>query len=174
MYCRDFVKRLHAQFDEDGMGLVIEFFISFSRFECALKQSGTYAKPMSRNDNTAQANWDLFAINIAPHFIPPDPSALKNAVDYILGNPPQVQTVDAAGNLTWQPKLSRKPTDAQKLDVYIRRIRNNLFHGGKFHGQMIPDVSRNHQLLSSAIIIFDEWLRLSPLVLQRFEDPLPA
>jgi hypothetical protein len=38
--------------------LAIEFFIVFSRFECALKRSGDYAAP---GDNAkVNANWDAF------------------------------------------------------------------------------------------------------------------
>jgi hypothetical protein len=172
MYCRQFVEQLHDQFGEHGMDLSVAFFMAFSRFEFALKQSGAFAQPRGRNGD-AEADWDGFAASIAPHFVLPDPSALKEAVDYILGDPPKVQVLDAANNLSWQPRLV-VGSNVQQLNIYIRRMRNNLFHGGKFQGKMIPDVSRNHRLLSSAIIVLDEWLQLSPQVLHCFQEPIPA
>jgi hypothetical protein len=63
-------------------------------------------------------------------------------------------------------------SEINKLNLSIRDIRNNLFHGGKFNGNYQEDVSRNYILLKNSIIILDEWLSLNETVKQNFLTPI--
>ena len=41
----------------------------------------------------------------------------------------------------------------KRQGIYIRTVRNNLFHGGKFVGSYEPDISRNYTLINNLSLI---------------------
>lgn len=52
----------------------------------------------------------------------------------------------------------------------VRRIRNNLFHGGEFSDEVHSGPDRNRLLLQHAIAILRRCLELSPRVARSFRD----
>lgn len=136
--------------------LVTKFFITFSRFEYALKRGG-YA---NGNENEVKANWDTLARDLREHFQPDRTDELRRAVDYIERHPPKKQ-IWKDHELGWANN-TRPPNGPQLLSLtcFIRTVRNNLFHGGKFLPSSVRDVSRDSTLLDSSLIILDECLRL--------------
>lgn len=161
-----FLNSLKNTFTQAGMELIVEFFITFSRFECALKNSITYADGVDMGK--VNPAWDRFANAIAPTFDKKKTPELEQAVDYILAQPPMQQIIDRGGHrLTWAAR-PQDPNQTIELGLCLRAIRNNLFHGGKFQGEMIPEVSRNHILLLSCLTIMNEWLTLEPNVERLF------
>jgi hypothetical protein len=160
-----FLKKVDNEITEEGKKLIISFFISFSRFECALKTSIVFA---NGNENKVEANWDKFAASISKDFKPNISKELSEAVSYILINPPKIQAI-ANGQLIWRNRAFLHPTaEVTKLCLHIRDIRNNLFHGGKFNGKYEPDVSRNYILIKASITILNAWLDLNDNVKQDF------
>lgn len=160
-----FIKKVDDQITKDGKKLIMIFFISFSRFECALKTSIEFA---NGNENKVEANWDKFVASISSSFDPNKNDELKEAVEYILKNPPKIQALDNK-QLIWRARVFLNPdADIKKICLHIRDIRNNLFHGGKFNGNYEPDVSRNYKLIKSAIVILNDWLTLSEPVKKDF------
>ena len=93
---------------------------------------------------------------------------LRLAVNYIVQEPPKIQVLKE-GRLGWKEKKFGR--DAREIDILnfsIRRIRTNLFHGGKFNDAFEKDVSRNNLHLEYSMIILNEWLELNSRVKESF------
>jgi hypothetical protein len=140
----------------DGQDIIFRFFITFARLECALKNSSEY---LTGDRTQAKPNWNKFVDELID-FNPDASTSLRESVDYIINNPPQKQIVQL-GKLAYKESIENDPCIRRKLNVYIRRIRNNLLHGGKFDGNYIPEISRNYNLLNSALVIMNNWIDLN-------------
>lgn len=123
----------------DGdLRLATAFFLQFARFECAMKGAG-YLKENSKND--ASPDWDELFKETAVRkcFETPQSSELEKAIDFYIATPsdtrdegrPKKQIVDSSRKLSFEDKPVSGCISCQ-LSVYVRRTRNNLFHGGKF------------------------------------------
>lgn len=123
--------------------LACEFFSVFSRFEFALKESG-YFYCFKRNSRIAP-NWKKFA-DIAVLQAPAG-SELALAMDFLNREPPQVQT--AAHK--WEPVPLRGTAPIATTLEAVQRIRNNLFHGGKYTPHSPP--GRDEALLRAALVV---------------------
>ena len=164
---KNFLKIVDEKIPLEGRNLIFEFFITFSRFECALKSSIEFA---NGGESKVEPNWDRFISAIATDFARDADPDLNGAVEFILTDPPKVQAL-AHGALVWRSRTFSQPTqDIHKLCLHIRDIRNNLFHGGKFNGNYERDVSRNHKLITSALIILNDWLSKNAVVKANFES----
>ena len=164
MITDDFITQLNSSFDNDGRILISKFFIVFSRFEYALKSAN--------HRNGANPNWDSFASSINGNFDKERSEELKEAVEYIVNNPPKVQG-EFDGKLIWKDREFHDNTPLTlRLSLSIRDIRNNLFHGGKFQGTFQPEISRNYRLLEKSIIILNEWLGMDRQVREKFTEPI--
>lgn len=159
------IQNINSLYDDDSLKLTTNFFIIFSRFEFALKESITFANP---RNGKVEADWSKFVSTIKMEFNQKRTSELADAVNYILNCAPRHQTL-TDGVLNWvnRPDEPTKP-EINKLEQYIRDIRNNLFHGCKFNNILERDVSRDPQLLSSALIVLEEWLSLSETIKELF------
>ena len=153
--------------------LLLNFSLTFSCFEFALKSFGLY-KPPGRNDdpNTgyrAEPDWDNFARRLSGRFQMASSPQLAEACQYLLLNPPWREVV-ANGALMWDTAAeSDALSDVEKLIRYIRRVRNNLFHGGKFSTFPVSDRRRNAELMEYSLIVLAECLRLSDAVRAEYE-----
>jgi hypothetical protein len=168
MTSKRFIKNLNKTITVEGQTLMTEFFITFSRFEYALKASNF----ANGNQDRVTANWESFVASIAAAFNEEKTAGLKAAVEYLVQNPPRVQSL-GNGQLSWRSRTfqANEPL-INKLGLSIRDVRNNLFHGGKFNGNYQKDVSRNFILLKNSIIILNEWLDLSAAVKQNYLEPI--
>jgi hypothetical protein len=168
MITKRFIEKLNETVTIEGQNLMIEFFITFSRFECALKASNF----ANVNNEKVNANWDAFVASIAATFNIEKSAGLKVAVEYLIQNPPRIQSLDN-GQLSWRDRpFQKNVTPLTRLNLSIRDIRNNLFHGGKFNGNYQEDISRNFILLKNSIIILNEWLELSETVRNNYLQPI--
>jgi len=153
--------------------LLLNFFLTFSCFEFALKSSGLYKQP-GRNDDPnigyrAEPDWDNFARRLSGRFQIASSPQLAEACEYLLLNPPWREVV-ANGALMWDAAAeSNALSDVEKLIRYIRRVRNNLFHGGKFSTLPVSDHRRNAELMEYSLIVLAECLRLSDAVRAEYE-----
>ncbi|MFC0185411.1 hypothetical protein SAMN04515674_103195 [Pseudarcicella hirudinis] len=170
MITDQFIEELNKTINDDGRKLITNFFIIFSRFECALKSSNF--KQMDEKNNKVSANWEQFISSIKSDFNKNKCDSLKEAVTYIIENPPKMQVFEDE-LLGWKDRrFQQNCHEINKLDISIRDIRNNLFHGGKFNGNYQKDVTRNIDLIKSAIIILNEWLSLDESVKNNFLQPI--
>lgn len=145
--------------DQAGLGdhldakLMFTFFAAFSRFEFALKAAG-YLK----NGVDAEPNWVSFAEAVEESFRAACESdaALQNAVSFLCEDPPKKQKRD----LSWRPVQRQGPLESAKnvFDI-VKRIRNNLFHGGKAQRQS-ADGDRDNRLVRNSLIVLDRALKM--------------
>jgi hypothetical protein len=125
--------------------LSIEFFKEFARTEYALKAAGWLRTGPKRD---AHPDWDRFAREVGERLIKVLEEGGGEAVTYLTQNPPKKQIVDDDG-LAWEQSELADHPEGQRLLIFLRRIRNNLFHGGKFNGKCF---SRNAALNSSSMV----------------------
>lgn len=143
-----------ADFDRE---LAFKFFVLFSMFEHALKN--TQFKTVSQN-GTVEPNWDAFAQAIDGQFNANASPELNTAVNYFINHPVKKQ-VFRNNQLTFsQTPRPQNITDTEWLSLLIRRVRNNLFHGGKVN----YDRPRDTLLIQFAIVILESWAVLDPNV----------
>ena len=105
--------------------LATDFFVVFSRFECALKRSGKYA---IGNDERVDPDWDGFARDLGADFLK---RVIKEGVAPVLvAKPPRKQVKLASGDLGWRDMGA--VINTSDLFLALRRARNNLAHGAKY------------------------------------------
>lgn len=120
------------------------------RLEFALKEIG-YCK--NAGNQNAEVDWDRFANErLGASFF--DAMKAEGNVNVLLETPPKRQIVDDQGYLCW--KQVGAVSNIQELVGSIRRVRNNLFHGGKSGD---PDKDRNIALVGDALFVIDAILR---------------
>lgn len=138
--------------------LAFKFFVVFSLFEHALKEAGF--RSVGQNDSV-EPSWESFAQSINGQFDPSADPELCTAVSYLLGNPTKKQ-VFRNNRLTFIETQRPNVSDTEWLSLLIRRVRNNLFHGGK----VSYDRHRDTLLIQFSIIILESWATLNPTVRQ--------
>ncbi|MXN92849.1 hypothetical protein GR160_16600 [Flavobacterium sp. Sd200] len=160
------IEQFLSEFHEKDAKLVFDFFIVFSRFEYSLKRSGFVISPRGH----AEPDWGKFIKSVENQFnyCLSQKTDLLEAAKYIENAPPKQQIV-AGNELEWKDtSFNSRFSFAKNLSFFIRIIRNNLFHGGKFPGRFEKDVARDHQLLTNALIILNCWIELNPDVCTNF------
>lgn len=145
--------------------LLLEFFVTFARFEFALKDAGFFTGDIQR----VSPDWTRFGrsldLNTARLH-----SECAAAIDYFSLHPPWRQVV-AGDGLGWDSAVGFTTLERmdQVLDL-VRRVRNNLFHGGKFNDDGHSDPGRNELLLRSGLAILHRCLEMSPSVATAYEN----
>lgn len=118
-----------------------EFFREFARCEYCLKAVGL--REPNRKDPTA--DWGAFAAQVQQAFNVPQSKELVEAIDYYLAHPPKKQVLNA-GRLDWSCTLPDHKSRTELILRLVVRVRNNLFHGGKFNGHWF-EPQRSEELL---------------------------
>lgn len=152
--------RVHPQYIQgiyqEDAELIFEFFMVYSRFEFALKQSGY----LRQDRDYVSPDWKTFSITIEDMFDPHKSAELLEAYRYYLSQPPKRQVIKD-NRLSLKDNIKGKnETDFCWVIRSIGIARNNLFHGGKFPWDQIRDVS----LLSSGLFILYECVALDKRV----------
>jgi hypothetical protein len=146
--------RLNSKYN---LALAEEFFFIFARFEYSLKIVG-YRK---REDGEAESDWAKLSKDLEGTFRNPPSVELAKAIDYFMQHPPKKQMVRNS-NLKWEENLPPTKLLADKVMIYVRRVRNNLFHGGKFGTQYLEDPERSEELMKYGIVILNSCLDALP------------
>ena len=151
--------------DNELNKIAYDFFLVFSRMEYALKVSG-----FNNGDGVAKANWYKFATHqdIENFIANPPTTEISEAIDYIIGNPPMRQSVKN-NILGWETVVPDTKSNADKLFQYIRRVRNNLFHGGKFNGNWF-EPQRSESLIKNSLIILHAVIKCEPTINDAYND----
>ncbi|MFW2831557.1 hypothetical protein [Sphingomonas sp. ID0503] len=140
----------HPELDD----LATEMFRLFSRIEYALKAVGL----LTKQDGPAEADWPSFADRINAHGLAGAPADVVAAVTFMLTEPPRKQAAEK-GKLVWVTGDPGAQSQARLLAVYICRVRNNLFHGGKFAGHWF-DPERSKALLEASILLLQHFVSI--------------
>lgn len=143
-----------------------ELFYQFARTEYALKAAGFYCP----NQVVAKADWRRFAESseIVVMFETPKTRLLADAIQYIKDNPPKKQTI-VNELLAWSDAKPSTNLDSDLILIYVRRIRNNLFHGGKFNGHWFAP-ERSERLIDAALQILRSCRKASTEVGRAYRD----
>ncbi len=131
------------------------FFHLFGMFEYALKANGYCVSSSTSNCFVRGADWDNFFLenHLLLDIEQYDNFLIKDDMKYVLENPPKQQFLDSESKLVWMDKVypsrgRNSIPDFKKIHLYIRRVRNNLFHGGKFRGHYFESPERSRTLIN--------------------------
>jgi len=130
--------------------LAFEFFREFARCEYCLKVVGL--RESNRRDPTA--DWGAFATAVRSTLATPGTTELKAAIQYYIDHPPKKQIQRDDGLLDWSDVLPDHKHQAELTLRLVCRVRNNLFHGGKFNGHWF-EPQRSEDLLKHALVILN-------------------
>lgn len=153
-----YIERLHIDRE-----LVLEFFLVFSRIEFSLKLAGF----VTGGENSVSPDWGGFIRKVSETFILGDDEEVATAIYYYIGHPPQKQVLKN-GSLDWMPVPRQGSSDIEDVLMSVRRVRNNLFHGGKYNAEDHQEVARNEELLRQGILILKSVIREIPSVLEAY------
>ncbi len=142
--------------------LAWRFFFMFMRFEYALKASEYLEDPNGR----ARPDWNQLVRDLEGLFERPTTDRLGEAIDYYLQVPPKEQWAER-GRLVWRDVPRRGRTNADWILLGVRRVRNNLFHGGKLSGPYFENPERSAELMEYAMVILESCLIALPDTLGR-------
>jgi hypothetical protein len=152
--------------------VLLEFFLTFARFEFALKHAGFFQRPRiidPADPPDARPDWDCFAASIRLALAQDKTSEFVEAYQYLLDHPP-AREVLLNGSLMWEEKApSVHLPIADRVLQCVRRVRNNLFHGGKFNSVQDADPGRNDRLLRCSMAVLRACLRGSASVDTAFQ-----
>lgn len=150
---------MHLSFRKE---LAFEFIATFARFEYALKASGF----VLNSNRGVQPDWDGFANSIHEKYVELGLSEKQNEADYLLQNPPKKQALEGECLVFKQQIVDTNQKSTQQLLRFIRTVRNNLFHGGKF----IPEdgLARDQRLVESSLEVLKLCINLDNNVMQNY------
>ncbi|MDE2166090.1 MAG: hypothetical protein KGJ66_07110 [Alphaproteobacteria bacterium] len=137
----------------------VAFFAIFARCEYALKRDPKFLRSAN---GAAEANWDAFAAALTDDFL--EEIRRSRVAKELLEHPPRKQIVRDAV-LAWSdpgPQID----NVQELFAAIRRVRNNLFHGGKFAAPtyVLAGTERERNLLGESRAVLERALDKCPSV----------
>lgn len=139
----------------------IDFFVVFSRFECALKRSGRYALG---NEDRVEPDWNGFANDLGPGFL--EQVIERDIAPVLVNHPPKKQVKLPCGTLGWRDMGEVRST--ADLFLAIRRVRNNLAHGAKYqdsgsgHPDFVEGSERDDALLGQSLDVLALALQIRP------------
>lgn len=145
--------------------LTYEFFGTFARCEYALKVAG-FARG---GGSSVAADWDAFGTSIDWHFQRLSDQEFKEAVAYLLTEPPRKQVL-RNGRVEWKesPPDPNLPKSQQTL-LMVRRVRNNLFHGAKVWSPEYRNRERDVKLVNSALLVLKHCVEINAEVSVGYE-----
>jgi hypothetical protein len=146
--------------------LATDFLLRFSRFEYALKAMGILKE--HKGVPVAEANWDSFAAQFSDRLSKYDAPNFQEARRIILENPPKKQVIQD-GAIKWATSAFEGRMADEELLLYVRRVRNNLFHGGKFNGNWL-DPARSYDLLQQSLVVLEACLSVSKELKEAYEN----
>ncbi len=142
--------------------LAATMFRVFARFEYALKAADFFLEDGRKN---AKPNWEKFAKvdEVIRLFEKPQDQELAEAIEYMNEHPPKKQVIEN-GVLAWSEVPPDTNLESDRILQYVRRVRNNLFHGGKFSVSGWDAPERTSMLLKHSLSILHACLDASPKV----------
>jgi hypothetical protein len=137
------------------------FIAIFLRFEFALKENG-----FCPNEGDAMVQWYRVATELGPAFF--ERICTSGNAETIMSRPPKKQV---ARNHMLEWSAQDRPANIHQLFEAVRRVRNNLVHGGKSGDPEFDadDPQRNDKLIGEARWIIEQALCQMPTVKSSFE-----
>ncbi len=145
--------------------LTIEFMVTFSRMEHALKSTG-YA---IGNEDKVEPAWDRFANEIDQQFNQLEDKELIEAKNLLLNSPPRKQVLKEDQVKFKDQTVDQHQRTTQQIIRFVRTVRNNLFHGGKFLPAGEEEAGRNEVLVGASLKVIRACIELNGRVKQSYE-----
>jgi hypothetical protein len=145
-----------------------EFYLTFSRYEFALKATG-FAKQTVRG---AQIDWDKLARELGEleHLL----TDRRAEIEELLDRPPKRLNLVDNDQLKWQEDSPKPTWGPTRVFLYrVQAVRNNLMHGSKFIDQESIDPQRETKLLASAVSALEIILNRLPNTKDAFNSAAP-
>jgi len=151
----------------------VVFFLFFARFEYALKEAG-FVKQRSnraaehgaphhagagvRQSKDAEVDWRKYSEHCAALLTNYKKLRFQKAIEYLRKKPPKKQIV-SGDRLDWTDDSFTGTWDMDRVLTLVRRVRNNLFHGGKRLVEHPEEaVSRDTKLLNAGLAVMEACL----------------
>jgi hypothetical protein len=151
--------------------MLLDFFLTFARFEYAMKAS-TFMKPAppaAEEPVPAKPDWNRLTETLEGRFDPGSSIELQEACRYLLEAPPRRQMTLGEGQF-WQPPARGGESEIRYLLSLVRIVRNNLFHGGKHNLEVHEDEARTELLLRNSLTVLAECRALSAELARAFDE----
>ena len=147
-------------------GLVCEFFGVFARFEYAMKATSYCTGDRFGN---ALPDWRELKGKLGQPVSEVETDRVVTAIAYLLEEPPQVQLyVDGRPEFV-ERVLDGENSGAQAIEA-AKRVRNNLFHGGKHTPHSTPE--RDTKLIQASLAVLGACLAIDETLNTEFEHQL--
>lgn len=146
----------------DALGF--DFFREFARSEYCMKAVGL--RDLKRKDPTA--DWGAFAAELSDLLSDPSPGELADAVAYYRRNPPLKQVLQN-DLLAWDNVIPEHKSETELILRLVCRVRNNLFHGGKFNGDWFAP-ERSDDLLRHGLTILRAAIAAHPRMKDAYDN----
>jgi hypothetical protein len=147
-------------------GLAIEFIDVFSRIEYALKSTGY----VLGNNNKVEPAWDRFANEIDDQFTQLDCEDINAAKSLLLSSPPRKQVLQKGEVIFQDQIMDQNQRSTQQVIRFVRMVRNNLSHGGKYLPNGEADTGRNEDLVNSSLKVLKACLELNEEVMESYSS----
>lgn len=143
--------------------LLLHFFVTFSRFEYALKAGDFRKNP----PHDADVSWSKYICWLEVRSLTElDP--VLDAGQYLLDEPPK-KLVMSNDTPRWEVPIRSGQSNIRFLVEGIQRARNNLFHGGKWLTR--PDLPhRNRDVLSASVEVLEALVEFDDTVGNEFRS----
>src|SRR5690606_12629512 len=106
---------------------------------------------LREESRAAKASWTKYAAEVADVIEAPQSKSLEQAIAYFTDHPPKKQVIEG-DVLDWDETLPNHKSKAELVLMLVCRVRNNLFHGGKFNGRWF-EPQRSEELMQHGLTI---------------------
>lgn len=145
----------------------VRMFWTFAQMEYALKAVKAFRTV--KKDRSVGPNWRKFAETIDADFNNNQDANFTEAVNFLINKPPGRQIQNDLKELHWDYTPCNGTCRADVILAHVRRVRNNLFHGGKFHG-VYHTGERAEELLTHSLCVMHVSVNLHEEVREAFES----
>ncbi|QDP01814.1 hypothetical protein [Thalassotalea sp. PS06] len=133
--------------------LALEFFKLFSSYEAWMKENGYVSEGRWQ---TIRLDWQRTIDEKLCHIFAIAEAEIGESIAILIHRSPKKQVI-VNRVIKWE-EVTYESIDARNLFDSIRRVRNNLFHGGKYAGEWRrPD--RVRELLASSVEVLSYFQR---------------
>ncbi|MXO47620.1 hypothetical protein GRI69_05045 [Erythrobacter vulgaris] len=146
--------------------LVCEFFGVFGRFEYAMK--ATIYCTGDRYGN-ALPHWHELKDRLGQPILDVETDRVAKAIAYLLEEPPKVQMFVHGRAEFMERDLDGENSGVKAIEA-AKRVRNNLFHGGKHTPHSPPE--RDTRLIQASLAIIEACLSVDEALKTEFEQQL--
>lgn len=126
--------------------IAFKLFKNFCILEYKLKRDGFVR---GRPGKKPGIDWESYVKEVLDESLFDELSS-NPIVSKMIEEPPKKQVLDDESKVIW--KTQSPPENLNELLLCVRRVRNNLYHGGKFNGSWFDEI-RSGFLLEASILI---------------------